>query len=146
MAKELISEEIVAFNVKAETKEDVIRYIVDMMDKDGRLLNADGYYADVLKREATSSTAIGFSIATPHAKSEHVAEPSLAFIRLEKPMKWDEEEVSMVFQIGVPSPGQGDRHLEILAMLFRNLVYDEFVGKLASSESEQDIVDMLSAI
>ena len=61
-------------------------------------------------------------------------------------MKWDEEEVSMVFQIGVPSPGQGDRHLEILAMLFRNLVYDEFVGKLASSESEQDIVDMLSAI
>ena len=31
-------------------------------------------------------------------------------------------------------------------MLFRNLVYDEFVGKLASSESEQDIVDMLSAI
>ena len=29
-------------------------------------------------------------------------------------MKWDDsEEVDMVFQIGVPSPGQGDRHLEI---------------------------------
>ena len=47
MAKDLMTKEIVAFNVEAETKEEVIRYIVDMMDKDGRLVNADGYYADV---------------------------------------------------------------------------------------------------
>lgn len=143
MAKELINTNIVLFDVDATEKEQVIRLIADAMDKDGRIIDKEGYIQDVLKREATSSTAIGFSTATPHAKSVSVKEPSLAFIRLKNPMQWDEEEVTMVFQIAVPSPGQGDRHLEILAKLFRNLVYDEFRDKLSAAKSEQEIVDLL---
>ncbi|MDD3183792.1 MAG: PTS sugar transporter subunit IIA [Anaerostipes sp.] len=143
MEKELINTNIVLFDVDVTEKEEVIGLIADAMDKDGRLIDKKGYVEDVLKREATSSTAIGFSTATPHAKSVSVKSPSLAFVRLKQPMKWDDEEITMLFQIAVPSPGQGDRHMEILAQLFRNLVYDEFRDKLSAASSEQEVVDIL---
>lgn len=64
----------------------------------------------------------------PHAKSVHVKTPSLGFARLAKPIQWDDnEKVDLVFQIAVPSPGQGDLHLKIISSLFRKMVYPEFL-------------------
>lgn len=136
---ELMDKNLVLFDVEASTKEEVIGLLTDAMEKGGRLLNKEGYLADVLKREADSTTAVGFSVAIPHAKSVHVKEPSLAFLRLHAPVQWNEDEkVQMVFQIGVPSPGQGDRHLEILAQLFRKLVHEDFYapGQSAGKDNE----------
>ena len=57
MAKELMNEAIVMFDVEANSAEEVIRLIADAMDKDDRLIDKEGYVADVLAREASSSTA-----------------------------------------------------------------------------------------
>lgn len=147
MAKELMSKEIVLFDVEASTKEEIINIISDAMDRDGRLIDKDGYIADVMKREAGSSTAVGFMVATPHAKSVSVKEPSLAFLKLKDAIKWDnDEEVQMVFQIGVPSPGQGDRHLEILSALFRNLVHEDFREKLSSAATADDVIALVGQV
>lgn len=143
MKKSLISNEIVLFHAKAKSKEEIIQLAADAMDRDGRLQDKEKYMEDVFEREASSSTAIGYGTATPHAKSAAVNVPSLAFIRLAEPVMWDEEKVSLVFQIAVPSPGQGDRHLEILAKLFRNLVYDEFRAKLENAQNQEEIIDLL---
>lgn len=144
---ELMDKNLVLFDVEASSKEEVIGLITDAMDKGGRLLDKEGYRADVLKREASSTTAVGFSVATPHAKSVHVKEPSLAFLRLKAPIQWDDdEEVQMVFQIGVPSPGQGDRHLEILAQLFRHLVHEEFQEKLRTVSSPEELIALVGAV
>jgi fructose-specific phosphotransferase system IIA component len=133
--------------VEASSAEEVIRMIADAMDDDGRLIDKEGYIADVMAREASSSTAVGFSVATPHSKSVHVKEPSLAFVRLKNKMKWDDsEEVDMVFQIGVPSPGQGDRHLEILAGLFRKVMHDDFREDLANAKSAEDVIKLIGIV
>lgn len=147
LAKELMSGEIVMFDVEAESADEIIRLIADSMEKDGRLINKDGYIADVKAREASSSTAVGFSVATPHSKSVHVKEPSLAFVRLAKPIKWDDsEEVDMVFQIGVPSPGQGDRHLEILAGLFRKIMHDDFREQLGNAKTAEEVINLIGIV
>ena len=147
LAKELMSDAIVMFDVEAESAEEVINMIADAMDKDDRLIDKEGYVADVMAREASSSTAVGFSVATPHSKSVHVKEPSLAFVRLAKPMKWDDtEEVDMVFQIGVPSPGQGDRHLEILAGLFRKVMHDDCREQLASVKTADEVIQLIGIV
>ena len=147
LAKELMNEAIVMFDVEANSAEEVIRLIADAMDKDDRLFDKEGYVADVLAREASSSTAVGFSVATLHSKSVHVKEPSLAFVRLAKPMKWDDsEEVDIVFQIGVPSPGQGDRHLEILAGLFRKVMHDDFREQLANANTADEVINLIGAV
>lgn len=147
LAKELMSGEIVMFDVEVESADEIIRLIADSMEKDGRLINKDGYIADVKAREASSSTAVGFSVATPHSKSVHVKEPSLAFVRLAKPIKWDDsEEVDMVFQIGVPSPGQGDRHLEILAGLFRKIMHDDFREQLGNAKTAEEVINLIGIV
>lgn len=147
MAKKLMSDEIVMFDVEANSSEEIIRLIADAMDADGRLIDKEGYIADVMKREASSSTAVGFSVATPHSKSVHVKEPSLAFIRLKNNVKWDDsEEVNMVFQIGVPSPGQGDRHLEILAGLFRKIMHDDFRNELANAKTAEEVIQLIGIV
>lgn len=143
MNKELITNDIIIFDLEAETKQEIIEKLADAMDKDGRLESKEGYVKDVLAREESSSTAIGFETATPHSKSVHVKEPSLAFARLKHPIQWDDEEVSMIFQIAVPSPGQGDRHLEILSKLFRNLVYDSFREQMLQVKTKEEIVGIL---
>ena len=130
-----MSKEIVMFDVDAKDRDEVINLIADAMDKDGRLIDKEGY------------VAVGFSVATPHSKSVHVKEPSLAFVRLSHPMKWDDsEEVELVFQIGVPSPGQGDRHLEILAGLFRKVMHDDFREKLFSAKTADEVIELIGAV
>ena len=52
MAKDLMSKEIVMFDVDAKDRNEVINLIADAMDKDGRLIDKEGYVADVMKREA----------------------------------------------------------------------------------------------
>ena len=44
--------------------------MADVMEQNDRLIDKETYVADVLQREKVSGTAVGFSVATPHAKSE----------------------------------------------------------------------------
>lgn len=148
MERELVSQAIIVFNMTAKNKEEVISQMSDLMEADGRLLDRNGYEQDVLAREGQASTSVGFLTATPHAKSPHVKYPSLAFARLEQPIKWDggEDEVSLVFQVAVPSEGQGDRHLEILAGLFRKLIYDEFREALLTAETNEKVLELMGEL
>lgn len=140
---ELMDTALILFDVEAPTKEDVIAALAAAMDADGRLSSKEGYVADVLKREASSSTAIGFDVATPHAKSEAVTTASLGFARLKQPIDWDGEQVSLVFQIAVPLAEAGDRHLVILAQLARHLMHEDFRAKLAQATTPQAVLELV---
>ncbi|MFT4107014.1 MAG: PTS sugar transporter subunit IIA [Lacrimispora sp.] len=148
MEKELMSQAIIVFDMVAKNKEEVISQMSCLMGADGRLLDLNGYEQDVLKREGQASTCVGFLTATPHAKSNHVKCPSLAFARLSEPICWDceEEEVSLVFQVAVPAEGQGDRHLEILAGLFRKLIYDDFREELLNADTKETVLGLIGEL
>ena len=144
---DLMSRSLVLLDVEASSKEEVIRHIANVMEEDGRLIDKTGYVGDVEKREQDSSTAVGYMVATPHAKSVHVKEPSLAFLRLKQPILWDGvEDVQVIFQIAVPSPGQGDKHLENLAMLFRRLVHEEFQEEIKSVRTPEEVMTLLGDV
>lgn len=149
MESELMTRGLVLFDMEADSREEVISKMADLMNTDGRLLDRNGYETDVLTREAQSSTSVGFLTATPHAKSDYVEVPSLAFARLKKPIAWDKdskEEVSLVFQVAVPLKAQGDRHLEILAGLFRKLIYDEFRAELLRADTKERVLELIGSL
>ena len=50
-------------------KDEAIDLLVSLQDRAGRLTDREQYKADILAREAMSSTAIGHGIAVPHAKT-----------------------------------------------------------------------------
>lgn len=83
----LMSKELVLFDCEANSKEDAVKSMAEAMDKAGFLANKEQYINDVFKREETATTAIGFSFATPHAKSEGVDKPCLGFMKFKNPIQ-----------------------------------------------------------
>ena len=89
LTEKLIDNDFVMFDLEADSAEEVIRKMADVMEQNDRLIDKEMYVADVLQREKVSGTAVGFSVATPHAKSEGVKYETLAFAHLKKPIAWD---------------------------------------------------------
>lgn len=141
---ELIDEGLVRLNVEASTKEEVIGLLADAMDGEGRLLDRDQYVADVFAREEEFTTSIGFSVATPHAKSDSVKVASLAYAKLSHPMTWSDDEVSMIFQIAVPLAEAGERHLQILASISRHLIHKDFRERLSGAQTAAEVLELMS--
>lgn len=140
---ELMSSDLILFDLNASSKDEVIKALAHAMKEDGRLNDEDAYVRDVFAREALESTAIGFNVATPHAKSDAVATSSLAFARLAKPIAWNDERVDLVFQIAVPKAEAGNRHLQILAQLARHLMHEDFREKLGKARTAQQVLELV---
>ena len=54
--------------------------------------------------------------------------------------------VSLVFQVAVPAQGQGDRHLEILAALFRKLIHDDFREDLMRADTIEKVLELVGEL
>lgn len=145
--EKLINEQLVCFDVDAKNREEVIAFIGEKLDAEGRLEDKAEYIKAVLDRESSSSTAIGFSVATPHAKTDAAKTPSLAFARLKNPIDWDgEEEASIIFQIAIPAKDKGERHLQILAALSRKLIHADFREKLMKATEASQILELIGEV
>ena len=51
----------------------------------------------------------------------------------------------MMFQIAVPEGG-ANKHLEILQVIFRNLIHDDFRQELANVSSAEEVCEMIERI
>ena len=143
----LMSKNIVFLDVDVSSRKEAITKMAEAMDAAGNLADKDQYIQDVFDREKTATTAVGFSIATPHAKSAGVKEACLGFMRFNKELVWSEdaEPVTMMFQIAVPEDG-ANQHLDILQLIFRNLIHDDFREKLSKVNSPEEVCEMIEQI
>ena len=69
---DLLSEKTVSIDVKASSKEDVIKQAVALIAKSGAIGDVAVYEKGVFKREEESTTGIGEGIAIPHCKNDVV--------------------------------------------------------------------------
>lgn len=83
----LISPELVIFDSGVSYRDEAIKQMADAMEAAGKLSDKEQYLKDVFERENSASTAVGFSIATPHAKSSGVKEACLSFTRFKNPIQ-----------------------------------------------------------
>jgi len=107
----------------AADKDAVLAELVALAMPDGNA--RAGLLADVRKREAQFTTALGDGIALPHSRSAHVDRLQLSAIRLTAPVAFDAADgnpVSLAFLVASPSNAPGV-HLEALrefSQLFNN--------------------------
>lgn len=139
----VITEEV--FN----SKEDIISYFAHL--KNPSVNDALAYQKDLLKREETISTFIGFDTAIPHAKSEAVNEPFAIYVRFQKPVIWDEEPVKQIFMLGVPADKNGNSkgsnlHLKILSELSKRLMREGFRNQMNEAKNEDEVFSILENI
>lgn len=141
----IINESLINLNITSTTKEEVIRELSELANKEGRLQNIETYIKAVLHREEEYSTAVGFGVAIPHGKTNAVKEPFLTFAKVNQ-VDWnalDGEPVDLVFMIGVPEESAGSLHLKILAGISRKLMKEDFREGLRASKTPDAIIELL---
>ena len=142
----LMNENLINLDLKGETKLEVIKELIELLDKEGRLLDKEVYYQDVLKREEIGSTGVEMGVAIPHGKSAGVKEPSLAFGRVKDGVDFDSMDgikSDLVFLIAVPE-NSDDTHIRILTSFARKLMHKEFRDGLRNSEKPAEILELLN--
>ena len=146
MSQDLITADLVVLDVDlGPTKNDVIHNLAELVAKAGRA-DAAGLEADALAREAKAATGLGGGIAIPHCRSAAVSTNSLAFARLAPPIDFGafDGPADIAFMIAA-AEGSDDAHLELLALLARNLVRAEFTDGLRNAETAEDVVALVNA-
>lgn len=126
-------------------KHDVIRALAALVDDAGRATDVDRLVEDAFAREATSATGLPGGIAIPHCRTTGVAEPTLAFARLEPGVDFGAKDgpADLAFLIAAPAGGDAD-HLTILTKLARALVKPAFTEALRAAGSVEEVVDLVS--
>ena len=148
----MFSENLIVFpEQEFPDKTAVIHYLTHL--ENDRVLDADCYEAAVNERELTCATYTIEGVAIPHAKTDAVTKPFVAFARLKTPVPWGsaaDEKASLIFLLGVPqtaAAGQSaNLHLAILAALSKHLIHASFRQQLANAGSPKELYNLFQGI
>jgi mannitol/fructose-specific phosphotransferase system IIA component (Ntr-type) len=139
--------DLIALGITARDKEDLLRKLVDLLVTTGRVRDASGLMAELLKREQVMSTGIGGGIAIPHALTNDIDGLVLVFGRTSEPMEFqamDNQPVDLVFMLVGPKSASSV-YVKLLARVSRLLQIDAFKERLRESTGATDVVDAFRA-
>ena len=139
----LISASLVDLDLPSSDKDAATRRLAELMHAEGRVTDLDTFLADVTAREAQMPTGLEGGIGIPHARSEAVTQPTVAFGRSAAGVDYGASDgpAQLIFLIAAPAGG-GDEHLKVLAALARRLVHASFKEALMQAADAQDVVDL----
>ncbi|MDA3957084.1 PTS sugar transporter subunit IIA [Oceanispirochaeta sp.] len=141
----LLYPECVLLHPKAEEKADLIKLMIDSLEKAGRTIDKEQLFKDVMERERLSSTGLDYGCAIPHAQSEALEETVMAAALLEKGVDFnspDGNPAQLVFLIAGPK-NQAGHHLKLLSKMSRILHDNEFRNSLEKIASVSGFLDLV---
>ncbi|MEK6701380.1 MAG: phosphoenolpyruvate--protein phosphotransferase [Planctomycetota bacterium] len=146
----ILDAELIEVGSDACSKEEAIREAIDLLFIAGRTNDAQAVEEAVWAREATYSTGLGYGFAVPHCKSDAVATPTLAVLKLRTPVEWgsmDGLPVGIVMLLAVPASesagGGGAAHMKVFAKLARKLMHEEFRARVEGAANSEAIAACL---
>lgn len=143
---DLLKPDIICLDLKATTKEEIIDKMVNLLDSGNRLNDKVAYKEAILKREAQSSTGLEEGIAIPHAKTNAVKIPSIAFGRVINGIDYDsmdDEPSHLFFMIAAPE-NSNDSHIETLSKLTTFFLDDTFRKNLLSAKTIEEVIEIVN--
>lgn len=143
---ELLSKNTILLHVEGSQKENAIDQLVDVLLSAGKISDRSKFKAEIVKREAQSTTGIGDGIAIPHAKTAAVKEAAIAFGKSVSGVDYeslDGKPAHLFFMIAAPE-GANDTHLEALARLSGLLMKAEVRYELLKATTAEEIIETLN--
>lgn len=135
----LLKPENVKVGCKADTKENVIRAVGQML-VDGGYVDA-GYVDAMIKREETFSTYMGNELALPHGVEEakkDIKASGIAVMVFPDGTDWSGQTVKVVIGIA----GVGEEHLQILSVIAEQALEADNMERIIHG-SAADVYEML---
>ncbi|WP_425255281.1 fructose-specific PTS transporter subunit EIIC [Mammaliicoccus sciuri] len=144
----LVDSKRVFLNKSFNNKESALEFIAQQSVETNVSDNFNSVFAGLKAREAESSTGMENGIAIPHVSDKSISTSSLIVVKMDNEIEWpslDEKPTNFLISILVPE-NNGEEHLNILANLSRKLMDKEFTNQLISSNSKEEIVNLLSGV
>lgn len=144
---DLLDERQLALNLRAQTRDDAMGELVDLLAENGKIDNRQKFLGQVCAREQKNSTYAADAIAFPHARTEFAKEISLGIGRSEAGIPWTGrgEIAHLIFLIAVPEKLMTD-YLVVIGAIARVTKDAPLRTLLRHAETPQEfIATMLSA-
>ena len=142
---ELINKDMININCEFKSRDEVIRTLSTWLKNKGIIESLDGFVEAVKVRESQTTTAVGFGIAIPHARSKFVIKPGIAIGR-SKEFLWDidsKQYVSLIFLLAVPEHIEYPEYMKILASVSRMLVHRRFRNDLLNARDIDEFIEKI---
>lgn len=140
-----VTPDLVTLDEPPTAPDDAIEFLLDLAGDAGRITDRAQARRALAVRRAESSFGMGLGVAIPHARTDAVTTPTVAFARSETGIDFDapdDEPAQLIILILVPRDAAGE-HLDVLTSLSRSLVDDDFRTALRDAADTATIVDRL---
>lgn len=142
----LVRPAAVRVDVPAADWRDCLEHLIDLAAATGRVSDHDAALTAVLDREAEAPTGVGAGVAVPHARTDAVERPTLAFARLRTGVDFGgPDDADLLFLLLVPEGGD-HVHRETLRRLSRSLLDDSTGERLRAASSPAAVADILREV
>ena len=128
-------------HVKCRSVRDAVGRLVGALAEAGEVADAEGVVAEVMRREAEGSTAIGGGLVIPHARHAAVPRVRVAVATLDEPLDVPSEDgrpVDVVILLVGPD-GDPRQMLRVLARLARAVKSDAFLQSLRGAGGPDEL-------
>jgi len=141
-------EKLVAFELRSDTKDEVIEELVDLAAKSPLVKDRDELLRDIIHRENMVTTGIGYGVAFPHAKTKATKGIVIAFGRSQGGIDFDamdKKPVHVFFMIAAPEDAIG-AHLNVMARLSYIMKSEDNRQKLMTVTSPGELLSILDSV
>ena len=141
-------EKLVAFELKSDTKDEVIEELVDLAAKSPLVKDRDELLRDIIHRENMVTTGIGYGVAFPHAKTKATKGIVIAFGRSQGGIDFDamdKKPVHVFFMIAAPEDAIG-AHLNVMARLSFQMKGEKNREKLLEARTVGEVFMVLDSV
>ncbi|GGI39339.1 PTS fructose transporter subunit IIABC [Mammaliicoccus stepanovicii] len=143
---ELLTKETIAMDLNATSKDKVIEELAEQLNKAGKLNDEVAFKEAIHLRESQSTTGIGEGIAIPHAKTDAVSSPAIAFGKSKEGIDYqslDAQPAQLFFMIAAPSGG-AQTHLDALAKLSGILMDETVRDALIHATTKEEVLHIIN--
>ncbi len=146
---EFILEEYIKPNMKATTKEDAIKELIDFFIKShsGSKELKEQILSSVMERESLASTGIGHGVAIPHGLVDEGPVIWGALGRSAEGIDFDSidgKPVHLIILIVTPKNHKADMHLSVLSEISKILSDEPTLKRVFAAETAAEICEILS--
>jgi len=143
----LTNEGLIELHLDGVTQSEILAQMISLLFKQNRIASESEFSKGVLERESECTTGFGNGFAIPHCKSDTVKQASIVVAKCRNDIEWDAldgEPVKYVIMLAIPKSQGGTTHLEILGMLSRKLMDDDFRDAFIAATQKHQILDLLA--
>ncbi len=141
---DLLDEKQIELELHSRTRDDALREIVDLLQANGKISDAEKFLAALIDRERNASTSAEHGIAFPHARTDLVKEIVICIGRSKEGVRFENsgEPVHLIFVIGVPKQMIQD-YLVCVGTLARLAKDDSIRATLLEAKTKAEFIEQL---